>query len=264
MNLELLTKQVANLSRVTGSYIRNEVKNLKGADVKHKGFNDFVTYVDETSEKKLVADLAKILPEAGFIAEEDNSRIKKDRYNWIIDPLDGTTNFVHGIPVFSISIALAERNKVIAGVIFEINLHECFYAWEKGGAFLNGNKIETSPSKEIKECLVATGFPYSDFSRIEAYTEVFLHLMKHTHGIRRLGSAAIDLAYVACGRFDTFYEYGLNPWDVAAGAIIVAEAGGSVTDFSGGENYLFGEEIIASNPYVHNEFLQIIQERFNK
>lgn len=263
MNLELLTKQVANLSRAVGAYIKNEFKHLNPEDIKNKGVNDFVTYVDKTSEKRLVSELGKLLPEAGFIAEEDSSLATKELYNWIIDPLDGTTNFVHGVPLFSISIGLAHKNRIVSGVVFEMNLHECFYAWENGGAYLNGRKIETSGIGHLKNCLVATGFPYTDFSRLEPYTEVFIHLMKNTHGVRRLGSAAVDLAYVAAGRYDTFYEYGLNPWDVAAGSIIVQEAGGLVSDFSGKDNFVHGREILASNPNVHSEFLELIQSKFN-
>ena len=262
MNLELLTKQVANLSRAVGSYIKNEMKNLKSDDIRHKGVNDFVTYVDQTSEKRLVSELSKILPEAGFIAEEDASHKRQERYNWVIDPLDGTTNFVHGVPLYSISIALMERQKVISGVIFEINLHECFYAWDKGGAWLNGHQIKVSSTEKLQDSLVATGFPYTDFSRLEAYTEVFIHLLKSSHGLRRLGTAAVDLAYVACGRFDSFYEYGLNSWDVAAGALMVQEAGGVVTDFIGKDDYITGREIVAANPLVHDEFLSVIKEKF--
>lgn len=262
MNLELLTKQVANLSRAVGSYIKNEMKNLQSDDIRHKGVNDFVTYVDHTSEKRLVTELSKILPEAGFIAEEDASHKRQERYNWVIDPLDGTTNFVHGVPLYSISIALMDRQQVISGVIFEINLHECFYAWDKGGAWLNGHQIKVSATEKLQDSLVATGFPYTDFSRLEAYTEVFLHLLKSSHGLRRLGTAAVDLAYVACGRFDSFYEYGLNSWDVAAGALIVQEAGGMVTDFNGKDDYITGREIVAANPLVHDEFLALIKDKF--
>ena len=262
MNLELLTKQVANLSRAVGAYIKNEMKNLHSDDIQLKGIHDFVTYVDKNSEKRLVAELGKILPEAGFIAEEDPTRKKQGRYNWVIDPLDGTTNFVHGVPVFSISIALIDKNHILSGVIFEINQHECFYAWKGGGAYMNGHEIEVSAAGSLEESLVATGFPYTDFSRLEAYSDVFRHLMQNTHGLRRLGSAAVDLAYVGCGRFDAFYEYGLNSWDVAAGAILVEEAGGLVTDFSGGDNFLMGREILAANPAVHEPFLKLIREKF--
>ncbi|MCD4664700.1 MAG: inositol monophosphatase, partial [Bacteroidales bacterium] len=137
MNLELLTKQVANISRAAGVFLKDEMKNLKSSDIKSKGVNNFVTYIDKASEEKLVSELSKILPEAGFIAEENSEYKKGELYNWVIDPLDGTTNFIHGVPLYSISIALLKGDEVISGVIEEINLHECFYAWKNGGAFLN-------------------------------------------------------------------------------------------------------------------------------
>ncbi len=262
MNLELLTKQVANLSRGVGLYIKNEMKNLQDKDIKLKGVNNMVTYVDHAAEKRLVAELGKILPEAGFIAEEDGSRKREERYNWVIDPLDGTTNFIHGVPLYAISIGLLDRKEVVAAVVFEINHHECFYAWKDGGTFLNGHPVRVSDKATLGESLVATGFPYTDFSRLDSYTNVFIHLMQNTHGLRRLGSAAIDLAYVACGRFECFYEYGLNPWDVAGGSLLVTEGGGMVTDFRGADDHIFGREIVASNKLVHAEFLGLIKERF--
>jgi len=263
MNLELLTKQVANLSRAIGNYLKTELKNIQASHIESKGTNDFVTYVDKSAEDKLVSELKKLLPEAGFIVEENKEHLTRERYNWIVDPLDGTTNFIHGAPPFSISIALKENNKIISGVIYEVNLNECFYAWTGGGAFLNGHEISTSQTKDISGSLIATGFPYSDFSRLDAYMEVFQHLMKNSHGIRRLGSAAVDMAYVACGRYDAFYEYGLSPWDIAAGTIIVSEAGGNVSDFSGQDQFIFGKEIIATNKLVFNEFLELVKSKFN-
>lgn len=262
MNLELLTKQVANLCRGIGTYLKSELKNIQSSDIESKGVNDFVTYVDKTAENRIVSELKKLLPEAGFIVEEDKDLLTSDGYNWIVDPLDGTTNFIHGAPPFSISIALQEKNQIISGVVFEVMLNECFYAWDKGGAYLNAHPISTSSTADISGSLIATGFPYSDFSRLDAYMEIFNHLMKSSHGIRRLGSAAVDLAYVACGRYDAFYEYGLNPWDIAAGSIIIKEAGGNVSDFSGQDNYIFGKEMIATNKFVFNEFLELIKPKF--
>lgn len=263
MNLELLTKQVSNISRGIGSFLNNEIKKLKKEDIETKGLNDFVTYVDKASEERIVKELRKLLPEAGFIAEENSNLEEKDTYNWIIDPLDGTTNFIHKVPLFAISIALAKKNEIILGVIYEINLHECFYAWENGGAYLNGHPISVSDCAELKDSLLATGFPYHDYDRLDAYLALFKDLMKSTHGLRRLGSAAVDLAYTACGRFDGFYEYGLNSWDVAAGAIIVKEAGGIVNDFSGRDDFIFGKEIVASAPRFNQEFLKIIKRHFH-
>ncbi|MEZ5148300.1 MAG: inositol monophosphatase family protein [Bacteroidales bacterium] len=263
MYLELITKQVANLSRAIGAYIKAESKNIHNKRIEDKGVNDFVTEVDKNSEKKLVAELQKILPEAGIIAEEGTDYERKDNYNWIIDPLDGTTNFIHGSQPYSISIGLMEKSRIVSGVVYEINLNECFYAWQKGGAYLNGHKISTSQAPMVKDALVATGFPYSNFSRLDNYLDAFVYFMKNSHGLRRLGSAAVDLAYVACGRYDAFFEYGLKPWDVAGGSIIVQEAGGIVADFSGADNFVFGGELAAGNGLLADEFIRILSDKFN-
>ncbi len=262
MFLELITKQAANVSRAIGGYVKNESKNVRNKHITDKGVNDFVTDVDKNSEKKLVKELLKLLPEAGIIAEEGSNYAQKEQYNWIIDPLDGTTNYIHGAQPYSISIGLMENKRMIAGVVYEINHNECFYAWRGGGAYLNGHPIQTSEAPAVKDALIATGFPYSDFSRLDSYLETFTYLMKNSHGIRRLGSAAADLAYVACGRYDAFFEYGLHPWDVAAGVVIIEEAGGKVTDFKGGENYIFGAEIAAGNALLADEFIEIINHKF--
>ncbi len=254
MNLEIITKQVVVLSKEVGHFIKQEVSKLINSDIEEKGIHNLVTYVDKQSEKIIVKELHKLLPEAGFIAEEDDSLQKASRFNWVIDPLDGTTNFIHGLPPFSVSIGLMDYDEVIIGVIYEINLNECFYAWKNGPALMNGNVIQVSKTKDLNSSLIATGFPYYDYSKLPQYMELLSDLMQSSRGIRRLGSAAVDLAYVACGRFDLFYEYGLQTWDVAAGVLIVKQAGGLVTDFSGNSNFIFGKEIIASNKLVHNEF----------
>lgn len=262
MNLQLLTIEVADLSRSAGKMIKEESKIFSMKDVESKGIHDYVSYVDKRSEVMLVKALEILLPEAGFFAEENTRTNRAERYNWIIDPLDGTTNFIHGVPVFSISIALLDYNEVVLGVVYEINLDECFYASKGSRAFLNGLEIRVSNSKTLNNSLLATGFPYYDYSRIEPYMNMFRYFIENTHGIRRLGSAAADLAYVACGRFEGFYEYGLHPWDVAAGALIVKQAGGKVTDFIGNENYIFGAEIVATNGIIHEEFMTILKKYF--
>jgi myo-inositol-1(or 4)-monophosphatase len=262
LNLELLTKQVLNVSRITGNFLKTEIRKIKKSDIQTKGLNNFVTYVDKTTEQRLVRELHLLLPEAGFIAEENQELKKKDNYNWVIDPLDGTTNFIHHVPLYSISIALMQQNNVVLGVIYEPNLQECFYSWKNGGAFLNGNRIEISQIKSLKDSLLATGFPYYDYGRLDEYIVLFKHLMENTHGLRRLGSAAVDLAYTACGRFEGFYEYGLSPWDVAAGVLIVQEAGGKVSDFSGSDHYIFGGELVATNPFINDELLKVIKSHF--
>jgi myo-inositol-1(or 4)-monophosphatase len=264
VNLQTLCREVCSLSKRTGAFILNERKRFTSEKIEVKGKNDFVSYVDKSSEKQLVEGLSALLPGSGFIAEEGTSSFKGEKYNWIIDPLDGTTNFIHGLPCFAISIALMRDQTLVMGVIYEINLDECFYAWENSDAYLNGNKISVSQSSKLSDTLIATGFPYYDYNRMEEYLNVFRDFMKNTRGLRRLGSAATDLAYVACGRFDGFYEYSLQPWDVAAGAFLVQQAGGKVTDFSGENNFIFGKEIVAGNAAVFNEFLTTIQHYFNK
>jgi myo-inositol-1(or 4)-monophosphatase len=254
LNLENICKDVIAIAKKTATYIQNEKGKLLSNQIEVKGLNDFVTHVDKTSEKLLVEALKPLVSNAGFIAEENTNSTKGAIYNWIIDPLDGTTNFIHGVPCYCISIALMENNEIVLGVIYELNLKECFYAWKNGGAYLDEKKIHVSSGSLLKDALLATGFPYYDYKRLEEYMKLFKFLMKNTHGVRRLGSAAADLAYVAAGRFEGFYEYGLKPWDVAAGTLIVTEAGGKVSDFSGGGNYIFGQELISSNANLFDEF----------
>ena len=261
MNLEHLTQNVCKLAIETGTFIRNEVDRLKTSDIEIKSDNNFVTYVDKKSEEMLVTQLSSLLPGSGFIAEESPDLQTRD-LTWIIDPLDGTTNFIHGVPVYSISIGLMDQKEMILGVIYEINLKECFYTWKDAPSFLNKKQIYVSNAAKLADSLFATGFPYYDYRRLDPYLNFFKYMMKNSHGIRRLGSAAADLAYVACGRFDGFYEYGLSPWDVAAGSLIVKNAGGIVSDFNGGNDFIFGREIIATNAIVYMEFLDIFKENF--
>lgn len=231
--------------------------------VSDKGLNQLVSYVDVEAEKQLVNGLGQIVPEAGFITEEDTSDVGRKTYNWIIDPLDGTTNFIHGVPVYSVSVALALEEEVQVAAVYEIGRDELFHAVIGEGSFCNGLAIRVSQETKLKNSLMATGFPYYDFEQMEAYLNVLKHLMQSTHGLRRMGSAAVDLAYVACGRFEGFFEYGLNPWDVAGGILLVQEAGGTVRDFKNESDYLFGKSIVADNTGIHKELMNIIEENFN-
>ncbi len=255
LDLEQLCRQVVQLSREVGQFIKNEVNQVKNEEIETKSLNSLVSYVDKKAEETIVHRLEVLLPEAGFIAEEGTSDKKGEHYNWIIDPLDGTTNFLHAIPVFSVSIALMQDNEIVLGVVYEVNQDECFYAWKGGEAYLNGQKIQVSKTSKLADALLATGFPYYDFKRIDAYFKVLQHFAQHTRGVRRLGSAAVDLVYVACGRFDAFFEYSLNAWDVAAGAFIVQQAGGQISDFKGEANWLFGKEMLASNRLINEEVI---------
>jgi myo-inositol-1(or 4)-monophosphatase len=257
VRLQLLLDKVITTAKDVGNWIRAErEENFSQQQVEIKGLNDLVSYVDKGAEQKIVNDLINHFP-AGFIVEE-NTRSDKQDYNWIVDPLDGTTNFVHGIPCYAVSIALEHKGEIILGVVYEINRDECFYAVKGGGSYLNSKAIYVSKNTVLKDSLIATGFPIHNFSRIEGYLTSLVALMRKTHGVRRIGAAAADLCYLACGRVDGFYEYNLNPWDVAAGALIVKEAGGSVCDFKGENNWLFGKEIIATNTLIHEEFRGII------
>ena len=265
MDLEILCKQVVAETRCVGAFIKAEGQKFDVSKIEHKGFNDLVSYVDKEAEKQLVEALKKLLPEAGFITEEETEERQQQEYTWIIDPLDGTTNFMHGLPVFSISIALMrqplmQKREIVLGVVYEINFDEAFYAWKNGGAFLNDKPIKVSKAEKLADSLIATGFPYTEFGRTSDYLKMLGCFMAKSHGVRRLGSAAVDLAYVACGRFEGFFEFNLNAWDVAGGSIIVQEAGGSVSTFSGDGDPVFDREICATNATIHKEMLGLIQE----
>ena len=255
-----LCLQTCEIARTSGKIMAEERKSFDASKIENKGMHDLVSYVDKESEKRIIAELQKLLPESGFIAEEGTNDTRGERFNWVIDPLDGTTNFIQGVPIYCVSIGLLDGDELVVGVVYEVGRDECFYAWKDGGAFLNGEKISVSDRSDIHDALLATGFPYSDFSRIEEYTEFLKWAMKNARGVRRLGSAAADLAYVACGRFDAFWEYDLKPWDVASGALLVKEAGGMVSDYSGDSNYLFDREIIASNSLINSTILEKIKE----
>lgn len=263
MNYEILCRNVVETAKRAGVFIRQQHSQIQSKDIEIKGKHDLVTFVDKNTEKMLVESLKQFLPQSDFLAEEGTvERLQENEFRWIIDPLDGTTNYIHKIPCFAISIALEYKDEIVLGVIYEINMDECFYAWKGGGAFLNEKQIHVSETATLNDSLIATGFPYNDFSKAEYYLSVFKDLMENTRGIRRLGSASVDLAYVACGRFEAFYEYSLKPWDVAAGIIIVKEAGGEVFDFSGGNNYLFGQEIVATNKVLSKSMLEILKKHF--
>ena len=255
-----LTLATCEIARLAGKFMADERKNFDDSKIETKGLHDLVSYVDKESEKQIIDQLQKLLPESGFIAEEGTSSKHGERFNWVIDPLDGTTNYIQGIPFYAVSIGLLDGDELVSGVVYEVGRDECFYAWKDGGAYLNGEPIRVSERGDIHDALLATGFPYNDFSNLDAYLEFLKWTMTKARGVRRLGSAATDLAYVACGRFDAFWEYDLKPWDVAAGALIVKEAGGTVTDYKGGNDYLFGREIVASNKLLDKLILGKIEE----
>jgi len=248
--LQHLTLATCEIARSAGKFMADERNGFDDSKIESKGLHDLVSYVDKESEKRIIAELKILLPASGFIGEEGTSDIRGERFNWVIDPLDGTTNYIQGLPIYAVSIGLLDGDELVLGVVYEVGRSECFYAWKNGGAYLNGEPIHVSNRADIHDALLATGFPYNDFSKLDAYMEMLKWTMTNARGVRRLGSAATDLAYVAAGRFEAFWEYDLKPWDVAAGAVIVKEAGGTVTDYKGGNNYLWGKEIVATNGLI--------------
>ena len=262
MDFKQITLQAIPIVQSVGTFIKKELGKVDTQAIEEKSLNSLVSYVDRTAEEKLVAGLGKILPSATFLTEEETVEQQNSDLQWIIDPLDGTTNFLFNIPIFSVSVALKHNDELVVGLVYEVNQAECFYAWKSGGAYLNEKPISVSKRETLAEGLIATGFPYYDYSLMPKYFKALEAFMQGTRGIRRLGSAAVDLAYVACGRFDAFYEYSLNIWDVAGGILLVREAGGKVSDFSGKEKNLTGAEIIASSAKVYDPFFEIVNKAF--
>jgi myo-inositol-1(or 4)-monophosphatase len=263
MTIEERCLQICDIAKKTGSFIAKESLSFNRNKVEEKSFNQLVSYVDKTAEEMLVENLHLLMPEAGFITEEQTIKTEEKEWMWVIDPLDGTTNFIHGLPVYSVSIGLMHNGKTVAGVVYEINRDELFYAWENGPAMLNRKQISVKTNPHLKQSLLATGFPYYDFDLMEKYLNALHELLIGTQGMRRMGSAAVDLAYVACGRFDGFFEYGLSPWDVCGGAFIVKQAGGMVTDFNGTTDYIFGKQIIAASSTLHSSLQQTVSKHFH-
>lgn len=262
--LETITQKVIEIAKQAGSFIRQERLSFSTDQIEYKGLNDMVSYVDKTAEGMIVNALQELLPGAGFVTEEQTINRIAERYNWIIDPLDGTTNFIHGLPVYSVSIALKEYDELVAGVVYEVNHDECFYAWKGAPAYLNGKEIRVSKTPEISSSLLATGFPYYDFKNQPQYIALFTDLMQHCHGLRRLGSAAVDLCYTACGRFEGYYEYNLKPWDIAAGIVIVRQAGGKVVNFKGGADPMAKCDVVATNGLISDELVAVIGRYFTE
>jgi myo-inositol-1(or 4)-monophosphatase len=262
MNLEKLCSEVQDIAKSTGAFIAGEREKFNISDIEIKGKANFVSYVDKQAEELIVARLRELLPGSGFIAEEGTAASTDEKYKWIIDPLDGTTNFIHGLPPFAVSIALMEDQELVLGVVYEVTQKECFYAWKGSKAYLNGNEIKVTTAATTGDSLIATGFPYSAMDMLDPFIVSMRYFMIHSHGLRRLGSAATDMAYVAAGRFEAFYEHGLKPWDVAAGTVIIRQAGGIVSDFKGTDQFLFNGEIVAANRAYFDEFYDIVHNFF--
>ena len=256
--LRELCLQVREISEETAAFIRSKVGMVGTSEIEFKDRNSLVSYVDKTAEQMLVDRLSVLVENPGFITEEDTVDNNRAEYTWVIDPLDGTTNFLQGIPIFSVSVALSHNGEVILGCVVDVMQHQSFYAWKGGGTWVNGEPVRVSNVGKLSDAIIATGFPYYSPDRLHRLAILFHDILLASRGIRRLGSAALDMTYVACGRMDCFYETDLNAWDVAAGTILVREAGGTVTDFDGQGDFVATRKIIASNSLLHDAVTEIL------
>lgn len=254
MDLPALHRALLPLIDGVADYLRGEFARVSAEQVELKSLNQLVSYVDEEAERRLVAGLRDILPEAGFLTEEGTvgaDAVGEVAYRWIVDPLDGTTNFLHGLPCFAISVALARADETVLGVVADVMHRETFSGYRGGEALLNGEPLPRLRPVPLAEALVATGLPFHDFTRATHYYRALEEVGRGSRGVRRWGAAAIDLAYVAAGRFQGFFEYAMQPWDIAAGCLLIELAGGEVSDLDGGDRaWRRGSELAAGAPGV--------------
>ena len=257
--------KIAKMAAQKAAKVITSFQQEHSFEINFKGKNDLVTDADIAAEEAILEVITGAFPNDQIMAEESTEgELLLEERTWLIDPIDGTTNFAHGFPVFCISIALWEDQQAKVALVLEVGSGECYTAVKGEGAHLNDQRIKVSKIVDAKHSLTGTGFPYNDFSLVKNYLRFFEWLMHRTQGVRRPGSAAYDLCCVACGRYDGFYEYALSPWDIAAGSLIVEEAGGMVTDWQGEDNWLFGERIIAGNADIHSFLLKAIQGHFSE
>jgi myo-inositol-1(or 4)-monophosphatase len=257
-----LLNTAVKAARKAGAIINRASLDLDLLRVSTKGHADFVTEVDKAAEQSIIETLSQAYPDHGFLAEESGARrpaASSADYTWIIDPLDGTTNFIHGFPQYAVSIACQHGGQITQAVIYDPSRNDLFTATRGRGAFLNDRRLRVSKRTQLKECLLATGFPFRSFDRLDAYLQIFKRVTACTAGIRRPGAAALDLAYVAAGRFDGFWEYGLAPWDMAAGSLLVIEAGGLISDDEGKPDYLSSGNVVCGAPKVHEQLLRLMR-----
>jgi myo-inositol-1(or 4)-monophosphatase len=247
-------------ARAAGAIINRAALDLDVLKVATKGTNDFVTEVDRAAEEAIIATLLEAYPGHGILAEESGRErgARHSDYLWIIDPLDGTTNFIHGLPVYAVSIALSFRGKIEQAVVYDPSRNDLFLASKGRGAFLNDRRLRVSKRTRMADALVGTGFPFRKGDNFKRYLKMFEEVMQHCAGVRRPGAAALDLCYVAAGWYDGFFETGLQPWDVAAGSLIVTEAGGLVGNFTGEADYLHQRELVAGNPRIYGQLVQTL------
>ncbi len=262
LNLHPMVNVAVKAARAAGSIINRAALDIESVRVSQKKANDFVTEVDQAAEAVIIETLLQAYPGHGILAEESGNEhgARDSEFVWIIDPLDGTTNFIHGLPTYCVSIALAVRGKVEQAVVFDPTRNDLFTATKGRGAFLNDRRIRVSKRTHLKDSLVSTGFPYREGDDFDQYLVMMGDVMRRTAGLRRPGAAALDLAYVAAGYTDAFFEKGLQPWDVAAGSLLVTEAGGLVGNFSGESDFLEQNECMAGNPRVYGQLVGVLSK----
>lgn len=259
---DIFLEAAVSAARRAGAIILDNLGSLSGKDIDTKQASDYVTRIDRDAEDVIVTSLKERFPDHAIQAEESAHKTTEGEYRWIIDPLDGTTNYIHGYPQFSVSIGLEHNGEIVLGVVFDPLRDELFTGVRGYRAFLNGRPVHVSPVSEMNDALLSTGFPFRNKDMIGMYLELFRELFHEISDIRRAGSAALDLAYLACGRCDGFFEIGLSPWDVAAGSLLIREAGGIISDFGGGTDYLRSGNIVAGNPALHHELLKRVMRAF--
>ena len=247
-------------ARAAGAIINRAALDVEVLKVTSKGTNDFVTEVDQAAEEAIITTLLEAYPGHGILAEESGRErgARNSDYVWIIDPLDGTTNFIHGFPVYGVSIALAFRGRIEQAVVYDPSRNDLFYASKGRGAYLNDRRLRVSKRSRMADALIGTGFPFRKGDNFKRYLKMFEEVMQHCAGVRRPGAAALDLCHVAAGWYDGFFETGLQPWDVAAGSLIVTEAGGLVGNFTGEADYLYQRELVAGNPRIYSQLVQTL------
>lgn len=248
-------------AKEAGKFLKYSVGKVRNVETKKGEERNLVSEIDRGSEAKIINIIKRHFPNHAILAEESGASDTAADYKWIIDPLDGTTNFLHGVPVFSVTIGIERKGEVIAGVVYDPNLDELFTVEKGAGAFLNGRRLKVSRSTELINSLLVTGFPYDIASNPDHAVERFTAFLGAARGLRRFGSAALDLCYVAAGRFDGFWEVSLNPWDMAAGVLLVNEAGGQTTNFAGDPLNIYQKNVLASNGLIHNAMLEILKKR---
>ncbi|UDG83006.1 inositol monophosphatase family protein [Candidatus Vallotia lariciata] len=246
-------------ARRAGQIINRASLDINLLQVSKKQHNDFVTDVDKAAEMAIIDTLHAAYPDHGFLAEESGASVRKSEHLWIIDPLDGTTNFIHGFPQYCVSIALSYRGVITQAVIYDPTRNDLFTASRGCGSFLNDRRIRVSRRDRLADGLIGTGFPFRDQSGLDEYLKLFSEMTRACAGLRRPGAAALDLAYVATGRYDGFFEQGVQPWDIAAGSLLVSEAGGLVGNYTGDSTFLYQHEIVAGNPKQYAQMVQILK-----